>query len=174
MSGESDYSAKREKIGIERIVIVYLTFPYQVTENVLDTVDNIINIGEDVYMGLVSNDFAPSRFVRALETQLTNLQMGESPENFTVVRNNVGAFALRLDEAILGTNLTFGSILWMNMEDIRASLEEGTISLTTGTDDLMEDILKASITLPSDVLDEMSFGKLLSKVALGFLHQNTL
>ncbi|KAJ8024664.1 Adhesion G-protein coupled receptor G4 [Holothuria leucospilota] len=141
---------------LELIVQVNSPSP-EVTQNVVETVDNIINVGEDVYRDLVFNDFAPSRFVRALETQLTNLQMGESSENFTVVRKHVAAFAVRLDEAILGTNVTFGSIFSMDMEDIGGSLEEGAISLTTGTYDLMDDILKASITLPSGILDEMSF-----------------
>ncbi|KAJ8024357.1 Adhesion G-protein coupled receptor G6 [Holothuria leucospilota] len=124
----------------------------EVTRHVLEIVDNLSNVKVDAYEESLPKE-TPTMILRALETQLTNLQKGE--QNFTDVKPSLGVAACQFEQPVFGENITFGVFSSMGTED--STELQRDVSVTTGIDNIFSKFL-ATLTLPANLLDGIPTG----------------
>ncbi|PIK59108.1 putative G-protein coupled receptor [Apostichopus japonicus] len=149
--GDLDHVAELLKI----ITNVNSSSP-EVTSNTVEIVDNVLDLEENAYEESVSVE-APSRILQALENQLTNLHQGGDDVNFTDVRGFVGAIAFTADKEYFSSEMTFGNFFNSDERTIRGNLKESLTDTYRGIDPSLFDDVKASITLPITLLDDIQF-----------------
>ncbi|KAJ8024663.1 Adhesion G-protein coupled receptor G4 [Holothuria leucospilota] len=141
---------------------------HEVTRNVLEIVDNLLNVKEHVYEESIFRG-ACSRILQALETQMTNLHKRET--NFTAVKSSLGVAARQLERSAFLENVTFGGFTSIGSVDATYHLNESEVSVMAGNDKNLSKFL-ATITLPASLLDEISTGHN-GKIPLTFIIHRT-
>lgn len=120
--------------------------------------DNVLNLEEDVHNGSASVE-APSRIIQSLETQLTNLHAGGDNISFTEVRRDIAVAARSVNEQFFNSDVTFGSFFNTDDRELLELLNASDIDIFKGVGSSKQDNLKTSITIPSSVLDGISYSK---------------
>ncbi|XP_072047960.1 uncharacterized protein [Amphiura filiformis] len=149
---------KAVALALESIIGVDLPSP-EVTLSVVETIDNILNIDEDVFEATVDHN-APSRIVRSLEEQLTIIQ--KQGTNFTGSRTNIDVQAVQIPQARLPNGIGFASIM-------QSSADVGNTKIFTNAEAIPDGEVDASIQLPSDVISQFgSKGQVFDAISLDF------
>ncbi|XP_072025988.1 uncharacterized protein [Amphiura filiformis] len=128
-------------LALESITNVESPSP-EVTTSVIETIDNILNIEEEVFEAAVDQN-APTRILRSLEDQLTTLQ--KQGTNFTVSRTNIDVKAVQIPQ----TNIQNG----IGFANIRSSDSAvGNTEIFGDPEDIPVDESDTSIALPPEVI----------------------
>ena len=119
--------------------------PCQVTTNVITTVDNVLDVSNDVYVKTLADE-APTDILNALEAQTTLYQTQGHGGNLTVIGDNIGVVALKIPDASLDEGLGFASL---------SSGEEDGLQTKVyfDTDEIPRSTVDASLVLPSSVFE---------------------
>ena len=83
-------------------------YSIQVTSSVIDTIDNVLNLDDEVFREAVDQN-APTRILRSLEEQLTAPQKHEM--NFTESRKNIEVKAVQVAQSNAVKGIGFASIV---------------------------------------------------------------
>lgn len=125
----------------------------------IEVVDNVLDLDENVYNESTPFE-APSRILQALETQLTNLHQQAEDLNFTEVRDNIAVRAFTADQNTFLSEITFGTFFNSITRNIQEDLDDSLINVFKDAGPSILDDVKASITLPTSLLDAIQYGKM--------------
>ncbi|XP_071811627.1 uncharacterized protein [Apostichopus japonicus] len=140
---------------LEMIIVLNVSLP-EVTRNVIEVVDNVLDLDENVYNESTPFE-APSRILQALETQLTNLHQQAEDLNFTEVRDSIAVRAFTADQNTFLSEITFGTFFNSNTRNIQEDLDDSLINVFKDAGPSILDDVKASITLPTSLLDAIQY-----------------
>ncbi|PIK43185.1 putative G-protein coupled receptor [Apostichopus japonicus] len=140
---------------LEMIIVLNDSLP-EVTRNVIEVVDNVLDLDENVYNESTPFE-APSRILQALETQLTNLHQQAEDLNFTEVRDNIAVRAFTADQNTFLSEITFGTFFNSITRNIQEDLDDSLINVFKDAGPSILDDVKASITLPTSLLDAIQY-----------------
>ncbi|XP_071811624.1 uncharacterized protein [Apostichopus japonicus] len=140
---------------LEMIIVLNGSLP-EVTRNVIEVVDNVLDLDENIYNEITPFE-APSRILQALETQLTNLHQQAEDLNFTEVRENIAVRAFTADQNTFLSEITFGTFFTSDARNIQEDLDESLINVFEDAGPSILDDVKASITLPTSLLDAIQY-----------------
>ena len=95
--------------------------------------------------------------------------------NFTNVREFIGAVAFSADKEFVSSQITFGNFFTSDEQNIDGNLNESLTDIFRGTlPTMLNDNIKASITLPKSLLDGIQYGKKLTNHITLFYLQHVL
>lgn len=140
--------------NIAYCILLFIFFETQVTNDVVEIVDNIRELKRDTYS--ISKEVA-SRILQALEKQLINLHRGGNNVSFSAVRSSIGVLSVSVDHQFFSSGLTVGLSLIPQEQRINENLTNGVTHFYRGNRHVKS--LKASITLPKSLLSEIEHGK---------------
>ncbi|XP_072026108.1 adhesion G-protein coupled receptor G4-like [Amphiura filiformis] len=127
-------------VVLESIVDVQSASP-EVTTSVIETIDNILNIEDDIFSAIDQN--ITTRILRSLEEQLTILH--KAGTNFTVSRTNIEVKAAQLSQDNIQNGFGFSNIA-------QSTDSIGNAEIFKDPDDIPADESDTSIALPSEVV----------------------
>ena len=110
----------------------------QVTSSVIDTIDNVLDIDDDVFREAVDQS-TPTRILRSLEEQLTALQ--KQGTNFTESRNNIEVKAVQVSQTNVVNGIGFANIMSV-----------GNTQIFNNPEDIPMSEADTSIALPSEII----------------------
>ena len=121
------------------------------TSSVIDTIDNVLNLDEEVFREAVDQN-APTRILRSLEEQLTALQ--KQGMNFTESRGNIEVKAVQVSQTNVVNGIGFANIA-QNM------MSFGNTQIFNDPENIPISEADTSIALPSEIITRFRFkGKL--------------
>ena len=108
------------------------------TSSVIDTIDNVLDIDDDVFRKAVDQN-TPTRILRTLEEQLTALQ--KQGTNFTESRNNIEVKAVQVSQTNVVNGIGFANIMSV-----------GNTQIFNNPEDIPMSEADTSIALPSEII----------------------
>ena len=135
--------------------MLYINFVSQVTINVVTVVDNVLEVGNGVYVESV-DDAAPTRILDALEGQVSLFQLQGEGDNLTAIGRSVGVVALRIPESSLDDGLGFATLTSADEVNLYDDLSENTTAVFTDIVDIPDEMIEASVLLPPDITSHLS------------------
>ncbi|XP_072016526.1 adhesion G-protein coupled receptor G6-like [Amphiura filiformis] len=147
---------------LESIINVQSPSP-EVTISVIDTVDNILNIEEEVFEAAVDKN-ASTRILITLVEQLSFFQ--KQGMNFTVSRTNINVQAVQIPRPNLPYGIGFANI-------VRNSSNVGNTEIFYDPEDISVHESDTSIALPSEVVSRSDVNETTMLPVTFILYQNT-
>ncbi|XP_038060762.1 uncharacterized protein LOC119731635 [Patiria miniata] len=141
---------------LEKIVNVG-TPSTEVALDVVRVVNNILQVDDETYEDL-GEDPSPSRIILALEGYITELQTSNATGNLTAVHSDIAVVAIVVPQDSLQIGLGFAAVPQGSGQEGDSPLTEDDVMVYFEPERIPIPDVKASITLPPEILDFVSPG----------------
>lgn len=149
--------SENQIVKAKRTYEIHITFyfHYQVTEPVIRTVNNLIDVADKLPEELLAEG---GRIIAALEEQLQHLQRSNNG-NYSQILENIGVASIRFEGHDIDRDLNLAHVVNGNSTRTRIGLDAGTIGLYEDYTSIPREGMTVSLVIPSEILPVLIDGK---------------